>query len=256
MPFDFPTHRIQLIVPTHRMSLPGMGISPGGIGSGTRRRSTRMRTHPPKKKTRLLVPTLLICLAFPSLPRSDSETKQPPVAPGIQHERVNLILIDVIVTDRKGNPVEDLSPEEFRLRVDGKPYPIESVELLRVSTQPAGAASPKEEGETGSEGVGQDFEVRRSRRFVFFFDGLNSERGLGPKAIQAARRFLQKGLPLGDELMVAGQGRELKIYQEFTADREKMLAAIQAVESDPQIRNAGENRVRQNIVKLKEAEDE
>jgi hypothetical protein len=53
------------------------------------------------RKTKLLVPILLICLAIPSLPRGDSEEKEPAVAPGIQRERVNLILIDVIVTDRK-----------------------------------------------------------------------------------------------------------------------------------------------------------
>jgi len=197
----------------------------------------------------------LLGLTIPSLPRGEPEPEEPAAAPGIQRERVHLILIDVVVTDRKGNRVEDLRPEEFRLRVDGKPYPIESVELLRVSAEPAAAVSPKGEGEKGPPEAGRDFEVRKNRRFVLFFDGLNSERGLGPRAIQAARGFLEKGLPRGDEVMVAGQARGLKIYQEFTADPTKMLAAIQAVESDPQIRNAGENRVRQNLQGLKEAEE-
>ncbi len=205
---------------------------------------------------KLLVPALMICLAFPSLPRGDSETNAPPVAPGIQRERVNLVLIDVVVTDRKGNRVEDLRPEEFRLRVDGKPHPIESVELLRVSAELEAASSPKADGEKRPEEAASVSEIRMTRRFVLFFDGLNSERGLGPKAIQAARRFLEKGLPPGDEVMVAGHGRELKIYQEFTDDPVKMLAAIQAVESDPKIRNAGESRVRQNVAKLKQAEDD
>jgi len=202
-----------------------------------------------------LVSVLLLCLVFPSQPRGDQKPGEPAVAPGIQRERVHLILIDVVVTDRKGNRVEDLRPEEFRLRVDGKPYPIESVELLRVSAEPAAGSPQKEEGGKGpAETAGPGAGIRMNRRFVLFFDGLNSERGLGPKAIQAARGFLQKGLPRGDEVMVAGQGRGLKIYQEFTADPAKMLAAIQAVESDPQIRNAGENRVRQNLLKLQEAE--
>jgi VWFA-related protein len=141
--------------------------------------------------------------------------------------------------------------------VDGKPHSIESVELLRVSAEPAPAAPQKKEGGKGpAEMAGPGNESRMNRRFVLFFDGLNSERGLGPKAIQAARGFLQKGLPRGDEVMVAGQGRGLKIYQEFTADPAKMLAAIQAVESDPQIRNAGENQVRQNILGLQKAEED
>jgi VWFA-related protein len=223
---------------TSHPSLPRLGGSPG------------------LRRTKLLVATLTIGLAIPSLPRGDSETKQPAVAPGIQRERVNLILIDVVVTDRKGNRVEDLRPEEFQLRVDGLPHPIESVELVRVSAQAAGADSPKGEGEKRPVEAGPDFEVRRNRRFAFFFDGLNCERGLGPRAIQEARRFLQKGLPPGDEVMVVGQGRELKVYQEFTTDPAKMIAAITAVESDPQIRTSGENRTRQNLSKLKEAEDD
>ena len=210
-----------------------------------------------RRKTHVFVTMLLICLALPSsVPRGDSETKAPPVAPGVQRERVNLIVIDVVVTDRKGNRVEDLRPEEFSLRVDGNPHPINSVELLRVSAGPAGAGLAKSGEEKRSTEAGPAFEARMNRRIVFFFDGLNSEAGLGPRAIQAARHFIQKGLPPGDELMVAGQGRGLKIYQEFTDDPVKMLAAIQAVEADPYIRKAGENRIRQNIVKLKEAEDE
>src|SRR5881296_546486 len=55
--------------------------------------------------------------------------------------------------------------------------------------------------------------------------------------------------------MVAGQGRELKIYQEFTADPVKMLAALKTVESDPRMRTAGENRVHQNILALRDARD-
>ena len=56
--------------------------------------------------------------------------------------------------------------------------------------------------------------------------------------------------------MVAGQGKELKIYQEFTADPAEMLAAISSGRIGSQIRNAGRTRSRQNLAKLKQAEDE
>ncbi|HEX9507712.1 MAG TPA: VWA domain-containing protein, partial [Myxococcales bacterium] len=139
--------------------------------------------------------------------------------------------------------------------MDGHPQPIESVELQRVEAVPAGSTSQRVGADKRPAGIVPILSPPFTRHFVFLFDALNSERGLGSGAIQAARRFLQKGLPRGDEVMVAGQGRELKIYQEFTADPVKMLAALKTVESDPQIRTAGENRVHQNILAIREAEE-
>jgi VWFA-related protein len=84
---------------------------------------------------------------------------------------------------------------------------------------------------------------------------LNCERGLALAPIDAVRKFLQKGLPAGDEVMITGLGRDFKIYQEFTSDRAKLLSALDAIESDTGMRNGGENRVRQNIVRLQEEKD-
>ena len=65
-------------------------------------------------------------LLLPVLHTEVAISEEVPVAPGVQRERVNLVLIDVVVTDRKGRHVDDLRPEEFSLRVDGHPHAIES----------------------------------------------------------------------------------------------------------------------------------
>jgi len=52
--------------------------------------------------------------------------------------------------------------------------------------------------------------------------------------------------------MVAGLGRDLKIYQELTAEPALMLKALDAVESDPEIRIRGENRTLANFRMLAE----
>ena len=201
---------------------------------------------------RLAGPLAVLFLAFfppAAFTDGDSPPQDTPVAGGIQRERVNLVLIDVVVTDRKGRPVNDLRPEEFSLRVDGNPHPIESVELLLAGLDvevPPREAVPRA-GETVPAFVG-----RSPRQFIFFFDGLNCERGLGPRPIQAARTFLQKGLLPGDEVMVVGLGRDLRIYQELTADRALILKALDTVESDPEIRMGGESRTRENYRRLAE----
>jgi len=153
-----------------------------------------------------------------------SDSGEKPKAPGLQRERVSLVLIDVTVTDRQGRPLSDLRPEEFTLKVDGHWVPLESVDV-----QVDGGAEQSDFTPT-----------RPNRRFAFFFDALNSERGLHPGAVPSARRFLAQGRPPGDEAMVAGLGKQLKVYQEFTADPAKLLAALDMVAADMQLVGGGE----------------
>jgi VWFA-related protein len=197
---------------------------------------------------------LLLSLASLRIEAEDAKPKQAPVAPGVQRERVNLVLIDIVVTDRKGRRIDDLRPDEFSLKVDGKPHPIDSVELLWSAGALEAGPSPASGKETPS-GVGSLPRQQSNRRFVFLLDALNCERGLALAPIDAVRKFLQKGLPAGDEVMITGLGRDFKIYQEFTSDRAKLLSALDAIESDTGMRNGGENRVRQNIVRLQEEKD-
>ena len=203
--------------------------------------------------TRALSAALLLSVASLRIEAKDSKTKETPLSPGIQRERVNLILIDVVVTDKKGRRVDDLRPEEFSLKVDGKPHPIESVELQFAA---APAPEPTSPGKPEAGAVGEALtKTNSNRRFVFLLDGLNGERGLGAPPIDAVRKFLQKGLPTGDEVMITGLGKEFKVYQEFTGDKVKMLSALDALEADSGIRISGENRVRQNIIRLQEEKD-
>src|SRR5215204_2060132 len=45
---------------------------------------------------------------------------------------VDLIAIDVSAVESKGRPVEDLKPGDFVVKVDGKPRPVVSAELIKV----------------------------------------------------------------------------------------------------------------------------
>ncbi|HJU42605.1 MAG TPA: VWA domain-containing protein [Vicinamibacterales bacterium] len=52
---------------------------------------------------------------------------------------INTVRVDVIVTDRQGNPVTDLKLEDFEILEDGKPQKAETFRLVRIDTvtQPA-----------------------------------------------------------------------------------------------------------------------
>ncbi|MPY86681.1 MAG: VWA domain-containing protein [Luteitalea sp.] len=89
---------------------------------------------------------------------------------------INFVRVDAIVTDKKGNPITDLTARDFELREDGEPKAIETFRLIRVSGEPEpGEASPSaitsdyvEEAEAARDDV---------RLMVIFLDDYHVRRG-------------------------------------------------------------------------------
>src|SRR6185295_17153950 len=52
---------------------------------------------------------------------------------------INTVRVDVIVTDRQGNPVSDLKLEDFEIQEDGKPQKPETFRLVKIDAQVAPA---------------------------------------------------------------------------------------------------------------------
>jgi VWFA-related protein len=63
-------------------------------------------------------------------PGQEGET-QDPAQPTFRAD-INFVRVDVIVTDRKGEPVEDLTAADFEVLEDGEPQDIESFQLFEI----------------------------------------------------------------------------------------------------------------------------
>src|SRR5215472_1185641 len=70
---------------------------------------------------RLSVWFLLLAVPLPGQDRPGSYREQ---------ARVERVVVDAFVLDPRGDPIPDLTVRDFRLRVDGKAAPIESVEWI------------------------------------------------------------------------------------------------------------------------------
>jgi VWFA-related protein len=96
-------------------------------------------------------------------PQVPSPTDQPIFRTGI-----NTVRVDVIVTDRQGNPVTDLKLEDFEIEEDGKAQKAETFRLVKIdtSTQPAytqrGIRTRNDEETAAAD--------ENSRVFAFFLD--------------------------------------------------------------------------------------
>ena len=103
----------------------------------------------------LLLPGLVAVM----LPLSALADVKPPASeePSVFGEviDVRVVQVEVVVTDRSGDRVYDLKPEDFRLEVDGREVPIDFFSEVRdgqTAAPPAeGATRPAGPAETGSE---------------------------------------------------------------------------------------------------------
>jgi VWFA-related protein len=128
-------------------------------------------------------------------------TDQPPPAPGqppIFRTGINFVRVDVIVSDKSGNPVGDLKPEDFEVTEQGKPQKIETFKLVSLNGGlTPGADGPPREIRTDAD---EESEAARDdvRLFAIFLDDYHVTRGTSMSARQQIARFVQTQLGPSD----------------------------------------------------------
>ncbi len=134
---------------------------------------------------------------------------------------VTEVLLDVVVTDRSGEVVAGLGPEDFLIEENG-----DAIEVTGASFY-----TTRYQGEEASRTAN---EVPASRYFIFFFH--DQRRGATPanrllrQQLDAAKRsqeWIEKEMGPSDWIAVASYDVKLKIHADFTQDREALLAAIE-----------------------------
>ena len=139
---------------------------------------------------------------------------------------VERVVIDAHVIGPDGNPIPDLTPEDFRVKIDGRSVILEDVEWLPGDKPENDASALVGIESEEAERFRQDAPPGRLLVFFFQHDGSQTTRlhGLMRNA-QQARRFLDTLLPT-DRIAVASHDSQLKLRQDFTADRAKIEKAI------------------------------
>ena len=144
--------------------------------------------------------------------------------------RVERIVLDAHVTDPQGEAIPGLDRKNFRVVVDGWNVPLESVEWVSadVPEVAAPALAPDEIfGAPAPPPIPAFAEAAPGRLLIFFFETdytISRLQGLMRMSLQA-RHFLDTLLPT-DRVAVLSFDSHLKLRQDFTADRTKILAAI------------------------------
>jgi len=101
-------------------------------------------------------------------PPQPAQQPPPPDQQPVFRTGINTVRVDVIVTDRQGNPVHDLKLEDFEIHEDGKPQKAETFRLIKIDTvtQP-GYTQRTIRTRNDEETAAAD---ENSRIFMFFLD--------------------------------------------------------------------------------------
>ncbi len=165
-------------------------------------------------------------------------SQQGPIRTGI-----NFVRVDAIVTDRQGNPVLDLKPEEFQLSEDNKPQKIEQFSVVKIDSETQIEAGTPTAIRSLSD---EEREAARPdvRLFVLLLDDYHVKRGNDLAVRKPIVEFIQNQLSPLD--MVAIMYPLTPVTElHFTRDRRSLISAVEHFEGrkfDYQPRNMFEEK--------------
>jgi VWFA-related protein len=145
---------------------------------------------------------LAAALAAPSAAQAPTQTTASPPA---FRTGTAVVLLDVVIRDKKGRPVPDVKPEEIEIHEDGVKQKVESFRWVETEPLPVeGAAAPSRVPDS----------ARQINLVSLVFDQLGPDgRRLAAKA---ATSFLEKGLRPNTWIAVFQIDQRLALLQSFT----------------------------------------
>jgi len=132
-----------------------------------------------------------------------------------------LVLLDVVVTDKSGNPVTNLTQDDFAVYEDKAPQRVVSFEPPSLHTLPAGS-------DTAQFNPDDPKSFGQSPVTILVLDELNTHFEDSSFAVQSVRQYLESRPALLTQpttLMVVADNR-FHVLQNFTRDRAALLKAL------------------------------
>ncbi len=175
--------------------------------------------------------TLLLLSALTAF----AQTPTPTLAPDDDVVKITttLIQIDATVTDKKGNIVKDLKPEDFEVYENGKKQDITNFSFIShgLFNQQNPNSTPAKEKDTANIPLPpvklKAEQVRRTYAIVVDDLGISFSGMVFVK--DALKKFVNEQMQEGDLVAILRVGTGLGALQSFTSDKRQLLAAVDKI---------------------------
>ncbi|HXB74519.1 MAG TPA: VWA domain-containing protein [Candidatus Acidoferrales bacterium] len=142
-------------------------------------------------------------------PQDATPPAQPNTIPLIKTE-TRLVLVDTVVTDKKGQYVANLDAKSFKVWEDNKEQPIKTFSFSADPDSPAN---------------------NQKRYLVLFFDNSTMDFGEQAQARKAAGQFIDANTGPNRLVAIVNFGGALQITQNFTADAERLKQVVSGIKT-------------------------
>ena len=162
------------------------------------------------------------------------QDQKPVQAPRVMRVTTELVLVNVIARDKRGNLIRDLKKEDFTVFEDGQKQQISSFDFENVDAlQMAGAAGPTVTGTAGLLSKTQEnmLEARDRRLMLLFFDFSAMEPDEIDRAVDAGKKYVQANMKPADMVALMSLATNLSLDLDFTDDRAKIVSRLSAYNS-------------------------
>ncbi len=167
---------------------------------------------------------VLVALLAPTF----SAQQQPPSSPGVIRINVDLVQVDAVVTDSKGNRVTNLTAEDFELRQNGKVQKIRNFEFINV--REPGRTVPRGPGSASSI-VLRPEQIRRTIAIVIDDIGLSGDSITHTR--DAIRKWVDTEMQPGDLVSITRTNAAMGAMQQFTNNKRLLYSAIDRIKYQP-----------------------
>lgn len=144
----------------------------------------------------------------------------------------NLVILTVFVRDTSGRPIAGLSKDDFLVTENGKPQTVSVFEFQQITGPGSASFAPEPppaavvQPSAPQPASGGQPRYRDRRLLVLFFDWSSLQPAEQVRAKEAAEKFLLEKLMPADLVRIVSFGSRLKVEQEFTGDKDALLAVV------------------------------
>jgi VWFA-related protein len=178
-------------------------------------------------------------LLQPAAPLAAQQAEQSKVNEARIQVTSELVLVNVVAHDKKGNLVRDLKKSDFTLLEDGKKQEISTFDFENVDElATAGAAEATVSGVAGAGALLRSgkkappsLDARDRRLMLLFFDFSAMDPEQIDRSVDAAKKFVSAKMQPADLLALVSLATNMRVDLDFTDDKAKILAALTAYNS-------------------------
>ncbi len=161
---------------------------------------------------------------------------QAPVQSGARvRVSTEIVLVNVIARDKKGNLIRDLKREDFTVFEDGKKQELASFDFEKVDeVLTAGGAGTTVSGSAGGlldSKQEKNLEARDRRLMLMFFDFSAMEPEDIDRAVEAGKKYVETKMQPADMVALMSLVTNLKLDLDFTDDKAKILSTLSSYNS-------------------------